>query len=104
MSVHKRETGTKLDRVLVTNDLGFTVREVYQLGWSGLDRESATIAVEVLEELDWLRPQKEKTDGRPKTRYWINPRILATPRKGTGKTVKSPSLLQTYHQLHQYRP
>ena len=57
---------------------GFTLREVYNNGWYALsEMEEALGAVELLEDLGWLEPVKEKKKGpgRPKTRYLVNPQI-----------------------------
>ena len=54
----------------------FTLRDIYNRGWQGLStRDEAQEAVALLEDLDWLRGQTEKTGGRPTVRYAINPRI-----------------------------
>ena len=39
------------------------------------DRCSPALEAALLEDLDWLRGQTEKTGGRPTVRYAINPRI-----------------------------
>ncbi len=39
------------------------------------NKAEAKEAVEVLEDLGWLRSQVEKTGGRPKTSYEVNPKI-----------------------------
>lgn len=54
------------------------VRDVYLKGWSGLaSPEEARRAVELLEELDYLRSELLPTPGRPKTVYWTNPKARA---------------------------
>lgn len=54
------------------------LRDVYLKGWSGLsDPKDARRAVELLEDLDYLRAETLQTAGRPKTVYWINPRARA---------------------------
>ena len=56
---------------------GFVVRDVYNNGWRMLSNKTQVlIAVEYLEELDWLRAEYIETGGRNKTRYHINPRIF----------------------------
>ena len=63
---------------LLNNELedGFTLRDIYNRGWHGLStRDEAQEAVSLLEDLDWLGGQTEKTGGRPTIRYRINPRI-----------------------------
>ena len=55
---------------------GFTVRDVYRKGWSGLSRkQDAEDAVETLAELKWLVAETPTKGGRPTTVYYINPRI-----------------------------
>jgi len=66
----------------------FTERDIYKNDWSGLDRESVRQAVAVLVEYAWLSPQIEQTEGRSKTVYLINPRILGTRPEGTDETVR----------------
>ncbi|MFH0979952.1 MAG: DUF3987 domain-containing protein, partial [Planctomycetota bacterium] len=80
-----------LARKITSSDLtsGFTVREVYQKGWSGLGTtEEVGAAVAVLMDLDWLKEDREQNPagGRPRVRYWINPKILANLEEGTVKT------------------
>lgn len=56
---------------------GFTLRDVYRRGWSGLgSKDDALAAVNLLMDLDWLRPQGQSTGGAPKTVYHINPKAL----------------------------
>jgi putative DNA primase/helicase len=56
---------------------GFVVRDVYNNGWRMLSSKTqALIAVDYLEELDWLRPETIETGGRSKIRYHINPRVF----------------------------
>ena len=55
---------------------GFTLRDVYRNGWSGLtDRKQVAAAVDVLTDHGWLQVEEIPTDGRPATVYRINPRI-----------------------------
>jgi putative DNA primase/helicase len=70
---------------------GFTLRDVYQKGWSGLaDKQSVEPAIGVLIDLDWLVPERdEHTGGAPKTRYRINPRIWSIRDQATPKTGRS---------------
>ena len=59
---------------------GFTLRELYRYDWHGLGKEEATAAVELLEDLGWLRAKKDSTGptgGRTTTRYKVNPGIGA---------------------------
>ena len=49
---------------------------MYRQGWSKLScREDAEEAVELLIDHDWLRETTDKTPGRPRSRYWINPKL-----------------------------
>lgn len=55
---------------------GFVLRDVYRPRWSGLTGKSeARAAVEMLADLDWLRPEHIATGGAPKTVHHINPRV-----------------------------
>ena len=55
---------------------GFTLRDVYRPGWSGLiDRSDAQAAVDVLIDHDWLASETIDTGGRPQTVYRINPHV-----------------------------
>jgi putative DNA primase/helicase len=50
-------------------------RDVYLKGWSGLsDADDVRRAIELLEDLDYLRAEVVQTPGRSRTMYWINPR------------------------------
>ena len=54
----------------------FALRDIYRNHWVSLStREEARRAVEVLLDLDWLAQVDEPTDGRPRTRYLVNPRV-----------------------------
>lgn len=71
-----RALGEKLLKGHLPNP--FSLREVYRHAWSGLStRVSALAAVEVLEDLDWLRAEQRTTGGRGSTLYHINPKIGA---------------------------
>jgi hypothetical protein len=55
---------------------GFTSRDVYLKGWSLLDREGVTKAVDLLSDLGYLRSGQKRQHpggGRPSTSYRINP-------------------------------
>lgn len=55
---------------------GFTLRDVYRPGWSGLtDRGDAQAAVDVLIDNNWLASETIDTGGRPQTVYRINPHV-----------------------------
>ncbi len=50
-------------------------RDVYLKGWSGLsDPEDVRRAIELLEDLDYVRSEILHTPGRSRTVHWINPR------------------------------
>lgn len=53
----------------------FKARDVYRRGWSGLDRESCDLALDLLESVGWLCSAEVPTDGRPYTEWRVNPRI-----------------------------
>lgn len=53
----------------------FNARDVYSKHWSGLDREATEAALDVLEDLDWIRSASVDTGGRPRVDYRINPRV-----------------------------
>ncbi len=58
---------------------GFSLRDVYRPGWSGLATpEEAQAAIEMLIELDWLQAVEIPTQGRTRTEHRINPRIQQT--------------------------
>ncbi len=60
---------------------GFTARDVYAgKSWAGLTKPQPTReALELLEDLHWLRSFELPTGGKPKTVYTINPKVRATP-------------------------
>jgi len=54
---------------------GFTARDIYYRGWSGLTTaESVKEPLDLLEHLGWIRGGLVSDGGRPATRYKINPR------------------------------
>jgi Protein of unknown function (DUF3987) len=56
---------------------GFSMRDVYNAGWSGLStRDNVAAAVAVLVDHDWIRAVEEPTPGRTRTIYRINPSVL----------------------------
>jgi len=62
---------------LLAGELGerFTLRDVYRPQWSGLaNHDQAKSAAEVLLEFDYLRAEDERTGGRLRTWYRLNPR------------------------------
>jgi hypothetical protein len=79
-----------LSKRLENGDLkdGFTLREVYRKHWGGLsDRDSLEPAVDTLVALGWLNEVNLNTGGKPKTTYWINPKINA--KTATKRSAKS---------------
>jgi len=75
------EAARELVRHIRRGDLPdpFLVRDVYRKGWRGLDRDGATRAAELLEDLSWLRSETVETPdplgrGRPTVRYHVNPK------------------------------
>jgi hypothetical protein len=72
----------------------FTLRDVHQRDWAQLtDREAVVAAVELLEDLGWLRSRTLATGGRPKTEYEVNPRLRegadGRPRREAGKAARA---------------
>jgi len=63
---------------------GFTERDIYRNCWTGLNQEGVEKAVRVLVEHGWIRSQIVSTDGRPKTVFLINPRVLVRSSGGAG--------------------
>jgi putative DNA primase/helicase len=56
---------------------GFRARDIYRNAWSGLsDRDIVKAALEMLEDADWIAGRVEKTQGRDRVSYLINPRAL----------------------------
>ena len=70
----------EIDKHIMAGDLddGFSVRDVYRKGWSGLDKESAWSALRVLEDFDRVaRITRQSDRGGPKSVTWdINPALL----------------------------
>jgi putative DNA primase/helicase len=58
---------------------GFSCREVYLKGWSGLDSpEAVKMAAEVLQDAGWVRDvstESGRSGGRPSNRYEVNPGV-----------------------------
>lgn len=75
---------------LLAGDLadGFALRDVYRPCWTSLaTRDDAQRAVDLLCDLDWLRPTLQETPGRKKLCYRINPKIHPAL---TDRTDKGP--------------
>jgi hypothetical protein len=74
------DTASAILRRVRKGDLrsGFTDRDVYRPGWSGLtNRESVAGALALLEDYDWLASERIQTGGRPSTVWYINPAVYA---------------------------
>lgn len=68
--------GTKIENTHVADR--FTVREIYEHHWSGLNEKTIVQeAVNKLMEMGWLREETVATGGRPTKVYLINPKIKA---------------------------
>ncbi|MFH0947125.1 MAG: YfjI family protein [Planctomycetota bacterium] len=81
----------ELSKKILSRKLGpvIEVREVYRRNWSGLTSPGdVRKGLEVLEDHHWVRKLVEQTDGAPKTRYFVNPRILKSGGEGTDKNHK----------------
>ena len=53
----------------------FTARDVHQRDWSNLtDRDQVQSGLDLLSDLDWLAAETQRTGGRPRTLYHVNPR------------------------------
>ncbi|MDA0748978.1 MAG: hypothetical protein O2954_20865 [bacterium] len=71
--------GSILANRIQRGDLGaeFALREVQQKGWGGLtDRDTIKAALDLLEDVNWVREITEPTGGRPRVRYLVNPQIV----------------------------
>jgi putative DNA primase/helicase len=56
---------------------GFGARDIYRNAWSGLtDRETVRAALAMLEDADWIAARVEKTPGRDRLSYLINPKAV----------------------------
>ena len=71
------EAARNLDKRIANGDVSekFTAREVYRNGWRGLNPEATETAISVLQDFDRIRQETEKTGGRPRKDYVVNPRI-----------------------------
>jgi Protein of unknown function (DUF3987) len=57
---------------------GHTARDIYNLGWSGLDRKAVALALPDLEQRGWLRVDRRtgSQGGRPSEVITLRPRLL----------------------------
>jgi len=75
----RRDGAREIARHIKRGDLGssFTAREVQQKDWSGLpDAQHVGDAIDLLEELGWLRVKSIPTGGRPSTVCTVNPKVI----------------------------
>jgi hypothetical protein len=80
---HDQTSARALGDKIMTGALGarFSLRDVYNRGWSGLsDRAAVVAAVDVLCDHDWLHAERRETQGRTAVEYLINPKLLETAR------------------------
>ncbi len=70
---------------------GFAARDVYRMGWSGLDKDRTHAAIDVLLALGWIEERVIETTGRPKTTYAINPKISHSYFEELSKATEAPS-------------
>ncbi|MCJ7420947.1 YfjI family protein [Sphingomicrobium astaxanthinifaciens] len=78
MSLTNTDTANAILQKIRAGDLkaGFTERDVYRPGWSGLrDRDANKAALALLADHDWVRPKRVETGGRPSTEWDVNPKI-----------------------------
>jgi hypothetical protein len=51
---------------------------IYRQDWSNLsDREQVQAGLDLLADLDWLAAEMQKTGGRPRILYHVNPRGMS---------------------------
>jgi hypothetical protein len=53
----------------------FSLRDVYRNGWANLSTDECRLAVDVLEDFNWISRGLEPTNGRTATVYHVNPLI-----------------------------
>jgi putative DNA primase/helicase len=57
----------------------FTAREVHQRDWSGLtDHDQVLAGLNLLIEYDWLAVESQRTNGRPRVVYHVNPMAVSS--------------------------
>ena len=71
---------------------GFTARDVYGRCWSGLDRDQTQAAIDVLLALHWIEERVEPTAGKPRVRYFINPKLQVGQKSALTELTKAPSV------------
>ncbi len=67
----------------------FAARDVYRMGWSGLDKDRTESAIDVLLSLHWIEERTEPTRTNTRTRYAIHPKIRFTSRNELTKLTNS---------------
>jgi hypothetical protein len=56
---------------------GFTARDIRQRDWAKLtDRDQIQAGLGLLTDYNWIAGARIDTGGRPKTTYWVNPRVV----------------------------
>jgi Protein of unknown function (DUF3987) len=56
----------------------FTARDIYRNQWAGLsDRDQTKAGLNLLEDFDWLRAERQETGGRERVAYRIHPEASA---------------------------
>ena len=53
----------------------FSLRDVYRNGWANLSTDECRLAVDVLEDFNWITRGFQETEGRTATVYEVNPLI-----------------------------
>jgi hypothetical protein len=70
--------GKALGERIRRGDVGtdFSARDIYRKNWANLDKKGVEVALELLEDLEWICPIQTPTAGRTRTHYVINPKVL----------------------------
>ena len=59
---------------------GFTARDIYRNHWADLsDRARTQCGLDLLDDFDWLKGEKQETGGRATVVYRVNPKVMACP-------------------------
>jgi hypothetical protein len=84
----------ELARRIIKGDIedGFTARDVYRHGWTGLDREQTQAEIDVLLSLRRLEERIENSAGRSKIRYAISPHTRGCSKQALTELPKAPSV------------